>query len=371
MTLCLLPQSSWAQNVSLDSLLTVAREIKVIAQQYLDDKGDTKTSADMLVAQYGRSSQYNSDQWTAIAGNVPADFKALVSTDYATFPKINLVDLPNGDQLEAAHFWAAVNASYMGNGDLGGWGGDLVQLAQDIHSNAETTFPSSRFSREDWVSDADAYILYNNYPDDILAGMEQYYRPELTEAERVSSFYDGKSIATRFTTSPNYMLLYMLMYSYKVTQTDLNQAIDIFQAYIDSYLEEPEEPEEPEDPNVDPEEPNEPNVDPEEPNDPEEPEEPNNPDQPEEPDDPEEPEGPNNPDQPEDPNDPEEPEGPNNPDQPEDPDQPDQPEDPEGNQQSLPSLTITSKAAQTYTPDGRAATPSSHLRIQGHHIIWQ
>lgn len=318
MTLCLLPQSSWAQNVSLDSLLTVAREIKVIAQQYLDDKGDTKTSADLLVAQYGRSETYNSTQWTTIAGTLPADFKALVSTDYATFPSIDLVDLPNGDVLEVPHFWACINALYFGNGDLGGWGGDLVQLAQDVHDNADVTFPSPRFSREDWVSDADAYNIYHLYPDDILGGMEQYYRAELTEAERVSFFDNGKSIATRFTTSPNYMLLYMLMYTNKVTQSDLNQAIDIFQAYIDSYLEEPEHPEEPEDPN--------------------------------------QPEDPNNPNQTEDP---------------EQPEDPGQPEDPEGNQQSLPTLTITSKAAQTYTLDGRAATTSSHLRIQGHHIIWQ
>lgn len=319
LVLALLPQRSMAENVSLDSLLTVAREIKVIAQQYLDAKGDTHTSADLLVAQYGRSETYNSTQWTTIAGTLPADFKALVSTDYAAFPKIHLVDLPNGDQLEAPHFWAAINASFMGNGDLGGWGGDLVQLAQDIHNNAETTFPSPKFSREDWVSDADAYILYNNYPDDILAGMEQYYRPELTEAERVGFFYDGKSIATRFTTSPNYMLMYMLMYSYKVTQSDLDQAEALLQDYIDSYL-----TQEPEDPN-----------------------------------------------DPEDPSNPDEPEDPSNPDEPEDPENPNNPEDPEGNQQSLPSLTITNKTARTYTLDGRAATPSSHLRIQDHHIFWQ
>lgn len=240
LAMCLLPFTSSAQSISLDSLLTVANEIKVIAQQYLDEKGDTKTSADMLVAQYGRSAKYNSSNWKSIAGTLPADFQALISENYASFPLIDLVDLPNGDQLEAAHFWAAINASFFGNGDLGGWAGDLVQLAQDIHNDSNTTFPSAQFSREDWVSDADAYILYNEHSDNILAGMEQYLTAELSERDRVLRFDNGQTVSSRFTSSPNYMMLSMLMYSYGVSQSDLSKAIEQLQAYIDPYLEEEE-----------------------------------------------------------------------------------------------------------------------------------
>lgn len=240
LTLSLRPLLTKAQSISLDSLLTVAQEIKAMAQQYLEEQGDVSTSADLLVAQYGRSAHYNSSQWRTIAGSLPTDFAALVSDRYPTFPEIDLVDLPNGDQFEAAHFWAVINASFMDNGDLGGWGGDLVQLAQDVHNDAQTTFPSLLFSRADWVSDADAYIIQHEYPDDILAGMEQYYTPELTEGYRVRHFDNGQRISKRFTSSPNYMLLYMLMYSYNVSQSDLNQATELFQSYIDSYLEEEE-----------------------------------------------------------------------------------------------------------------------------------
>jgi hypothetical protein len=187
------------------------------------------TNTDMAMAQYIRSKFYTG------AGSLDSTFTSYLDTKYKDFALQESIVVPNGDTLELPHFWAAVNGLYNGFGDLCGWAGDLVEYGADLQSDSTITFPnSSRFSKSDWIADADAYNIYQLYSSNIVEGMKAYYTKTLSEQYRINSFINEKTIYNRFTSSGNYLYLRLLVNQKGTSMTYVQKAAEKMQEYLDN-----------------------------------------------------------------------------------------------------------------------------------------
>lgn len=198
-------------------------------------------SADELMAKYGRSKAYNSSNWDTVGGSLSdatyLKFKALADAKYPDYLSKKTLQLSNGDVIDLPHFWATISAQINGYGNLGGWAGDLIQLAGDIATGATATFPSGRFGKEDWVSDADAYNLQQmgGYVNNLAN-----YWSTITEKTRVAKFtashsnikswYD--SITSSWTGKESWALT-LLETQEGATSSSLKQAANAMQSYLD------------------------------------------------------------------------------------------------------------------------------------------
>ena len=220
-------------NANLADVVNLYSDIRDMAAQYISDNGIT-ANPDLYVCQYGRINRYNDATWQIAGGTLNEGFKTMADQYYSKFSQIQKINLPNGDVLDAPHFWAVLNTMMTGFGDLGGWGGDLVEFAANVKADNSLSFPSGNFDREDWVSDADGYNIYTLYPDNILLGLKTYYTSTLTEKYRVITFKTEETIATRFQNSSKYTYLAVLMKQKGVTSTDVALAAQKMQDYIDA-----------------------------------------------------------------------------------------------------------------------------------------
>ena len=204
-----------------------------MAELYISENSSS-VKPDLLVCQYGRINRYNDNTWQIAGGSLPESFKKMADKYYSIFPQIQKINLPNGDVLDAPHFWAVLNTMMTGFGDLGGWGGDLVEFAANVKADNTVTFPSGDFNREDWISDADGYNIYTLYPDNILLGLKTYFTSTLTEKQRVVGFKTSETIGDRFQNSSNFDYLSVLMIQKGVTSTEIALAAQKMQEYLDA-----------------------------------------------------------------------------------------------------------------------------------------
>jgi hypothetical protein len=205
---------------------------------YIDENKSSyniTTNTDMLMSQYIRSKKYTGTTWDVACGTIDSSFSSFLDETYLDFANQETVDLPNGETLELHHFWAAINGLYNGYGDLCGWAGDLVEYGADLASDSTIEFPnSSRFSKSDWIADADAYNIYKSYSSNIVEGLKAYYTKTLSEQYRINNFINEKTIYDRFTSSSNYALLKVLMYQKGTSSTNLKLAATKMQTYLDN-----------------------------------------------------------------------------------------------------------------------------------------
>lgn len=220
---------------TLKDIIKHGRKIEDFINNYKIENPSITASTDLILAQYGRIGRYNDMAWAVAGGMINASLKAALDEKFLYFQNIQEIDLPNGDKLDAPHFWAVINTIMKGTGDLGGWGGDLVEYAATLQTNPNEPFPTSMsggFDRIDWNSDADAYNIMKTYSNDLLSDMETYFTETLTEKERIDSFITSDNILTRFNNSPNSFLLEKLMEKYGVS--DITDAATKMQAYLDA-----------------------------------------------------------------------------------------------------------------------------------------
>jgi hypothetical protein len=193
------------------------------------------TNTDMAMAQYIRSKAYTGTTWSIACGTLDSTFTSYLDTKYKDFAIQSTLSLPNGEVLELPHFWAAVNGLYNGFGDLCGWAGDLVEYGADLQSDSTITFPnSSRFSKSDWIADADAYNIYQSYSSNIVEGMKNYYTRTLSEQYRINSFITEKTIYERYTSSKNSIYLSALVIQKGTSSTYVKMAAEKMQEYLDN-----------------------------------------------------------------------------------------------------------------------------------------
>jgi hypothetical protein len=196
---------------------------------------------DQNVALYGKSGvpAYNTQTWNALAGTLPGSIKTELDKEFSWFPEVTEIELPNGDILDAQHFWATMSMHLVGHGDLGGWAGDLVQFANDLHTNPGASFPSGSFSKSDWCSDLDAHNVYYKISGNkgLLDVLREYW-PEVTEGSRCRGWLTrGTGVLSRFQNSSDATFLTVLRTtSYpQVTDSDITSAAAKMQAYLDQY----------------------------------------------------------------------------------------------------------------------------------------
>jgi len=157
-----------------------------------------------LIIKYIRTGveRYNSASWGVMAGYENKEFADFVRRtengfnyeienveDYFKFTalkNINVVSLPNGDQVDLGHVFGTLDISYtnknsLDHADVGGWAGDLVDLMSSADEDGykvsgtieemvamlkEDYFlkrpsPHDVFDLSDFCSDMDAYYIFN------------------------------------------------------------------------------------------------------------------------------------------------------------------------------------------------------------------
>jgi hypothetical protein len=217
----------------LSILLKYARKIKAFIDDYKTEHSSISASTDLILAQYGRIGRYDDVTWDKAGGTIDSDLRSALDSKYSFFKRVQEVELPNGDTIDAPHFWAVINTIMTGNGDLGGWAGDLVEYAALLKTSPDEPFPTIQgaFDRGDWNSDADAYNIMKTYSNDVISDIESYFTKDLIEKQRIDMFITNDDIKTRFNNSSNKGYLMILMLKYGVS--DITDAAEKMQEYLD------------------------------------------------------------------------------------------------------------------------------------------
>ncbi len=185
--------------------------------------------ADGLIINYIRTGieKYTDSEWTVLAGAENTAFTAYVKaqdelygTTASALRGINRFTIPNGQTLEFAHMFGALNIAYYNNGasanvDLGSWAGDIVDLMEYVYKNVELTATDVEgmiteirenhfgvdheghhsFGYMDLYGDLDSYYLYlklTNTSKSMSAIVEGYFDEDLTDTYRAAFFLKNR-----------------------------------------------------------------------------------------------------------------------------------------------------------------------------------
>ena len=164
---------------------------------------------------YVRCKRYNDYYWESLGGKLENDFEDYVQENYTEKDlsylqtKNYLVDTATGKNIDFIHLFATMNLQLSGDalGCVGGFGGDICQLVQEIKNlnlsseeeiqqaivnrfNGESTFGS-----EDLLADLDAVNiinLYNEFEGDnkVISNSLLSYYYNLTQQNRINNFHN-------------------------------------------------------------------------------------------------------------------------------------------------------------------------------------
>ena len=196
-------------------------------KQFIDDyrsleklsKAYNSSNYQKRVLVYIRSSRYNSNQWNILGGSVDEDFVAFVHENGEGLEYLRTKEkltYPNSDdEIDFVHMIATINllnTNSSNMADLGGWGGDICQLVQEIKGIEKTGTElkelvqskfnnSSSFGRQDLLADLDAVNIYNIYKlqknKSFADAFASYYKTA-TDSNRISEFrsylFAGQSV---------------------------------------------------------------------------------------------------------------------------------------------------------------------------------
>lgn len=174
-----------------------------------------QTDYQLRVLMYIRQFNYNNTQWSIVAGQVDTEFVTYVQTINPTlanyFDTLDSFTIPStNEQVDFKHLFAPMNSILYSPitiqfHDLAGFGGDLVQLVNEI--NTDTSGQSidhlvankfnapnpnnSSLSSLDLIADLDAVnimAIYNRLSDKSISQAMQTYYTNLTPTERKIQF---------------------------------------------------------------------------------------------------------------------------------------------------------------------------------------
>lgn len=193
-----------SEKTEFSLFLEDLKELEKLAKKYKGMYQD-ENSVNLLISRYIRSGRYHDSNWQDLAGKTDTEFEAFVKEKNSSLENLKNIfslTLPTGEKIDIVHMMATYNMYLCGYGALGGYGGDITQLALHIKSEngnldelMEKVSPyiladGSYFNEEDFCADLDACNLYHlSSSNGLSLAMENYYK-NLTMKKRIISFID-------------------------------------------------------------------------------------------------------------------------------------------------------------------------------------
>jgi len=214
----LLPNAR-AAEYSYENMLRDLASLENYANSYHDAHSGSDSPLRLILI-YIRSGRYQSGIWNTAAGSVDMAFAAYVTqmdsqngTYTALLKKLGDILLPNGERTDAVHMFATMNMIDTGFGDLGGWGGDLCSMMQDMASMSGsldelTAIAAARlgssegqFGQQDLIADLDAANIMAavNESTSLTAAVSLYFGTSYSEYRRVTGFLSNRFPDTELT----------------------------------------------------------------------------------------------------------------------------------------------------------------------------
>ena len=170
-------------------------------------------SANVLVTQWMRHIEYNNLQWTALVGSVDAGF--INTVDSAGVKMIDLIVEPKtGLQIKASHFGACMSgvlsageaiAPDTNNGDIAGWGGDLITFYGEWRAaiGSGNAISGSAFAMQQLANDQPTTFKLRDLIEDVdcfNVAIQIVRNPALSIADLIDAEYNGGYVnrVTRF-----------------------------------------------------------------------------------------------------------------------------------------------------------------------------
>lgn len=227
-------------ETSFNATIERIKKLEELAGKWKEDNDSTYT-ARQLAVMYIRTGNYYDEYWNGLAGTIPEGFKNYVEVNYSFINRYGSTDdvrtlrtleslTPNGstEEIDFVHLMAVINMYDEGIepsgtyaipypsiydktdiADLGGWGGDLVDLITDIKDETGTYASilnkakekmgsaDSRFGSADYYADLDASNIWNTYLKDsnttLANALTNYYNSSYQTRATIFSNNEGMS----------------------------------------------------------------------------------------------------------------------------------------------------------------------------------
>ena len=199
---------------SFETVLSNLNILEKYKKEYIQEN-NSEYSLTHLITCYIREGVYTGTEWTIAGGSLPNDLVQYIAdkdtsegTNAQLCKKYREINLPNNEKFDFIHLFAVMNGiengrSFSGSfAHLVGWGGDTVQLIQDIQKEEgeleelmkkakEYFMIKGGFGPADFVSDLDAPILLKKKNDSSNFDniIKTYYNSE-EYLERVNNFVE-------------------------------------------------------------------------------------------------------------------------------------------------------------------------------------
>jgi len=130
-------------SVTLEEALNNLKILESYISQYKTDKNSDK-NLNHLILSFIRQGKYDDETWSIVGGTVPKDLLTYIKEKDAEHKTKSLdcrsygdILLPTNKKIDFVHLFAVMNGMdfFPSSSSLVGWGGDLVQLAQDLKNN--------------------------------------------------------------------------------------------------------------------------------------------------------------------------------------------------------------------------------------------
>ena len=201
-----------------ETLIEDLENLEIYIKEYKSSHILNFDSMEHLITCYIREGEqrYHGIDWIVIMGMIPLDLTKYIETKDTTTQThaqrtrtYREIELPNGEKLDFCHFFAVMNGIENGGYDyaknnalISGWGGDTVQLFQDIKNEKgeleelisiakNYLGKKGQFNEADLISDLDAPIILNEKKKDKNKSfadiIEDYYNEE-KYLDRIKNF---------------------------------------------------------------------------------------------------------------------------------------------------------------------------------------
>lgn len=204
----IVPGNAYAESPqNLTDLIQQVEELQQLADAYIQQNQSNAQALDLTI-NYIRSKRYTDFTWDMILGSVDTAFASYVENQSPHLGQLQQQQLitikETGEQLDFVHLIAGIGAAYKGVAVVCTWGGDCIQLAEQIKGSSKSEEEciqalapyfatkqenDSLFPQSDWIADLDgvnigsALTKQSNLAEQLAA----YYK-QIDEYSRIYRF---------------------------------------------------------------------------------------------------------------------------------------------------------------------------------------